>query len=70
MSGLLAPVIREQYLGQAEVRDTFNVPKIGTVAGCGVLDADELVTGFGHAFKSLDFDRHADRRRTANPRQQ
>jgi len=38
MSGLLAPVIREQYLGQAEVRDTFNVPKIGTVAGCGVLD--------------------------------
>ncbi|UJX39633.1 translation initiation factor IF-2 [Desulfovibrio sp. JY] len=38
MSGMLAPVIREQYLGQAEVRDTFSVPKIGTVAGCGVLD--------------------------------
>jgi translation initiation factor IF-2 len=38
MSGLLAPVIREQYLGQAEVRDTFSVPKVGTVAGCGVLD--------------------------------
>ncbi|KAF5030802.1 Translation initiation factor IF-2 [anaerobic digester metagenome] len=38
MSGMLAPVIREQYLGQAEVRDTFSVPKVGTVAGCGVLD--------------------------------
>ena len=35
---MLAPVIREQYLGQAEVRETFNVPKVGTVAGCGVLD--------------------------------
>jgi translation initiation factor IF-2 len=38
MSGMLAPVIREQYLGQAEVRETFSVPKIGLVAGCGVLD--------------------------------
>jgi len=38
MSGMLAPVIREQYLGQAEVRETFSVPKIGIVAGCGVLD--------------------------------
>jgi translation initiation factor IF-2 len=38
MSGMLAPVIREQYLGQAEVRDTFSVPKVGVVAGCGVLD--------------------------------
>ena len=38
MSGMLAPVIREQYLGQAEVRDTFSVPKVGMVAGCGVLD--------------------------------
>jgi translation initiation factor IF-2 len=38
MSGMLAPIIREQYLGQAEVRDTFSVPKIGLVAGCGVID--------------------------------
>ncbi|GAB6036536.1 hypothetical protein JCM15519_10950 [Fundidesulfovibrio butyratiphilus] len=38
MSGMLAPVLKEQYLGQAEVRQTFNVPKVGTVAGCGVLD--------------------------------
>jgi len=38
MSGMLAPVLREVYLGQAEVRNTFSVPKIGLVAGCGVLD--------------------------------
>lgn len=38
MSGLLAPVLRESYLGQAEVRDTFVVPRVGTVAGCAVLD--------------------------------
>ncbi|WP_243312831.1 translation initiation factor IF-2 [Fundidesulfovibrio agrisoli] len=38
MSGMLAPVLKEQYLGQAEVRETFSVPKVGIVAGCGVLD--------------------------------
>jgi translation initiation factor IF-2 len=38
MSGLLEPIIRETYLGRAEVRDTFKVPKVGTVAGCSVLD--------------------------------
>lgn len=38
MSGMLAPDIKEVYLGQAEVRETFNVPKVGTVAGCAVAD--------------------------------
>jgi translation initiation factor IF-2 len=38
MSGMLTPDIEEVYLGQAEVRDTFSVPKVGTVAGCAVLD--------------------------------
>ncbi len=38
MSGMLAPDIQEVYLGQAEVRETFSVPKVGTVAGCGVVD--------------------------------
>jgi len=38
MSGMLAPVIKEKYLGQATVRDTFSVPKVGTVAGCHVDD--------------------------------
>jgi translation initiation factor IF-2 len=38
MTGLLEPVIKETYLGRAEVRDTFKVPKVGTVAGCYVQD--------------------------------
>lgn len=38
MAGMLAPIIREQYLGQAEVLQTFTVPKVGTVAGCMVSD--------------------------------
>ena len=38
MAGLLAPVQREVYLGQAEVRDTFSVPKVGVIAGSYVAD--------------------------------
>jgi translation initiation factor IF-2 len=38
MSGLLEPIIKETYQGRAEVRETFRVPKVGTVAGCYVLD--------------------------------
>ncbi|MDO9633008.1 MAG: translation initiation factor IF-2, partial [Humidesulfovibrio sp.] len=38
MSGMLTPDIQEVYLGQAEVRETFSVPKVGMVAGCGVVD--------------------------------
>jgi translation initiation factor IF-2 len=38
MTGLLEPIIKETYQGRAEVRDTFRVPKVGTVAGCSVLD--------------------------------
>jgi translation initiation factor IF-2 len=37
MTGLLAPTYREEVLGRAEVRELFSVPKVGTVAGCGVL---------------------------------
>ena len=38
MAGLLEPVIREVYLGRAEVRTTFRITKVGTVAGCYVQD--------------------------------
>src|SRR5436305_2089460 len=38
MTGLLEPTIKETYLGRAEVRDTFRVPKVGTIAGCAVID--------------------------------
>lgn len=38
MTGLLDPVYRETLLGHAEVRETFRISKIGTVAGCFVTD--------------------------------
>lgn len=34
LEGLLSPDISEKFTGLAEVRDTFKVPKIGTIAGC------------------------------------
>ncbi len=38
MAGMLAPVQREVYLGQAEVRDTFSLSKVGTIAGVYIVD--------------------------------
>jgi translation initiation factor IF-2 len=38
LRGLLAPTIKEVVQGSAEIRQTFNVPKVGTIAGCFVLD--------------------------------
>ncbi len=38
MTGLLEPVYKETILGHAEVRETFRISKIGTVAGCFVTD--------------------------------
>jgi translation initiation factor IF-2 len=38
MTGLLEPTIKETYQGRADVRDTFRIPKIGTIAGCQVTD--------------------------------
>ena len=38
MTGLLEPTFREVATGRAEVRETFKVPKVGTIAGCHVLD--------------------------------
>ncbi len=38
MAGKLPPIVTEQVLGHAEVRQTINVPKIGTVAGSAVID--------------------------------
>ncbi len=37
LKGLLGPEIREVVQGTAEIRQTFSVPKVGTIAGCFVL---------------------------------
>ncbi len=38
MEGLLEPTFKESPLGRVEVRETFHVSKIGTIAGCYVVD--------------------------------
>ncbi|MFK5925403.1 MAG: translation initiation factor IF-2 [Desulfuromusa sp.] len=38
MEGLLAPTLKENELGRVEVRDTFHVSRVGTIAGCFVVD--------------------------------
>ncbi len=38
MTGLLAPVQKEVYLGQAEVRQLFSLSRVGTIAGSYVVD--------------------------------
>ena len=38
MKGMLAPVYEEVIIGNAEVRQTFKVSKVGTIAGCMVTD--------------------------------
>ena len=35
---MMTPTIKEEISGQAEVRDTFSIAKIGTIAGCLVTD--------------------------------
>ena len=38
MKGMLAPVYEEKIIGNAEVRKTYKVSKVGTIAGCMVTD--------------------------------
>ncbi|WP_341703099.1 translation initiation factor IF-2, partial [Ferrovibrio sp.] len=38
LSGMLAPTIRENFLGYAEIREVFNITKVGKVAGCMVTE--------------------------------
>ena len=47
LTGMLAPEQREQILGLVEIRQVFRVSKVGTIAGCMVLDG--LVKRSAHA---------------------
>ena len=38
LSGLLSPELREEFIGYAEIRDVFNITKVGKVAGCMITD--------------------------------
>ena len=37
MEGMLSPEIKEQVIGNVEIRETFKITKVGTIAGCMVL---------------------------------
>jgi len=44
MEGMLAPVIKEEILGRASVREVFRITKVGNVAGCYVTDGKAIRT--------------------------
>lgn len=38
MEGMLSPELKEEVTGTAEIRETFKISKVGTIAGCMVMD--------------------------------
>jgi translation initiation factor IF-2 len=38
LTGMLAPTLRERFLGNAQIREVFNITKVGKVAGCMVTE--------------------------------
>lgn len=40
LSGMLAPTLRENFLGYAEIREVFNITKVGKIAGCLVTEGN------------------------------
>src|SRR5699024_9763524 len=38
MEGMLSPEVKEEITGNAEIRETFKISKVGTIAGCMVTD--------------------------------
>ncbi|HEU4385672.1 MAG TPA: translation initiation factor IF-2, partial [Anaeromyxobacteraceae bacterium] len=46
MAGLLEPIVKEKPLGKAEVRQVFNISRVGVIAGCGV--SEGVIKRTGH----------------------
>jgi translation initiation factor IF-2 len=51
MVGMLAPDFVEEVIGNAEVRETFQAPKVGTIAGCSVTDGKILRNALVHVLR-------------------
>jgi translation initiation factor IF-2 len=51
MLGLLSPEVKEETLGSAEVRNTFSIPKIGTIAGLYVTNGKIVRSGKARLFR-------------------
>jgi translation initiation factor IF-2 len=70
LKGLLGPTYEEKTVGVAEVRETFNIPKVGQIAGCYVLkgqarrnaharvyrDREQLYDGYVASLKRFEKD--------------
>ena len=54
LEGMLTPIIEEHILGHAEVRELFSVPKLGTIAGCSVLDGSIVRSARMRLFRGKD----------------
>jgi translation initiation factor IF-2 len=44
MEGLLSPTLKEVVQGRVEIRETFHISKVGTIAGCKVLSGKIMRT--------------------------
>ncbi len=51
MVGMLAPDLVEDVIGNAEVRETFQAPKVGTIAGCFVTDGKIMRNASVHVLR-------------------
>jgi len=51
MVGMLAPDFVEDVIGNAEVRETFQAPKVGTIAGCSVTDGKIIRNASVHVLR-------------------
>ena len=45
LEGMLKPIVREDIQGKVEVREMYNIPKIGIIAGCHVIDGKFIREG-------------------------
>jgi translation initiation factor IF-2 len=51
MLGMLEPKIQEILIGEAEVREVFNIPRIGVIAGCYLKDGKVLRNSIAHLIR-------------------
>lgn len=45
LEGMLEPIYKEVSIGRAEVREIFHIPKVGTIAGCNVIEGKVVRNG-------------------------
>ena len=51
MLGMLEPKVQEILIGEAEVREVFNIPRIGVIAGCYVKDGKIIRNSIAHLIR-------------------